>query len=47
MALQTEILSTETSDFLEQIVGLMSFNSVFCVFSGSDAHSEMSSSACV
>ena len=28
---QTEILSTETADFLEQIVFLKSFNSVFSV----------------
>ena len=28
MALQTEILSTETSDFLQQIVFLKSFNSM-------------------
>ena len=29
MILQTEILSTETSDFLKQIIFLQSFNSVF------------------
>ena len=29
MTLQTEILSTETSDFLKQIIFLKSFNSVF------------------
>ena len=37
MTLHTEILSTETSDFLKQIIHLKSFNLVFGVISTSRA----------